>query len=187
MAFEGLRKPLKTVAPNDQSGALMLKTTFSRMLQLLRMSLLGLPFLLADDVRSAPPSAAATAPHTLAARSLSTNDEKKIRKVVQGQLGALARDDAVKAFSFAAPNVRKAFVTAPRFLEMVQRGYPVVYRPASLAFLKVEGVNSRALQRVQMTDMEGEAWLATYSLERQKNGLWRITGCSVVENKGRMT
>jgi Domain of unknown function (DUF4864) len=70
---------------------------------------------------------------------------------------------------------------------MVQRGYPVVYRPASVAFLNVEGKNGRAFQRVQMTDKAGDDWLATYSLERQKNGLWRITGCSVVDNKGRMT
>jgi Domain of unknown function (DUF4864) len=121
------------------------------------------------------------------ASALSAEDEKKIRTVVQGQLDALAKDDAAKAFSFAAPNVREAFRTAPRFLDMVQRGYPVVYRPASVAFLKVEGKDKLAFQRVQMTDQAGEPWLATYSLERQKNGLWRITGCSVVENRGRMT
>jgi hypothetical protein len=119
--------------------------------------------------------------------ALSADDEKQIRTVVQGQLDALAKDDAVKAFSFAAPNVREAFRTAPRFLDMVQRGYPVVYRPASVAFLKVEGKDRLAFQRVQMTDQAGEPWLATYSLERQKNGQWRITGCSVTENRGRMT
>lgn len=118
--------------------------------------------------------------------ALSTDDEKKIRTVVQGQLDALAKDDAVKAFSFAAPNVREAFITAPRFLDMVQRGYPVVYRPASVAFLKAEGKSNLAFQRVQMTDQAGELWLVTYSLGRQKSGLWRITGCSVVENRSRM-
>lgn len=120
--------------------------------------------------------------------ALTAEDERKIRTVIQGQLDALAKDDAVKAFSFAAPNVRETFMTAPRFLDMVQRGYPVVYRPASVAFLKAEG-NSKgnlAFQRVQMTDQDGVPWLATYSLWRQKNGLWRITGCSVVENQGRM-
>ena len=118
--------------------------------------------------------------------ALSAEDEKNIRTVVQGQLDALAKDDAAKAFSFAAPNVRDAFVTAPRFLDMVQRGYPVVYRPASVAFLKVEGKDKLAFQRVQMTDQAGVPWLATYSLARQKNGAWRITGCSVIENRGRM-
>jgi Domain of unknown function (DUF4864) len=121
------------------------------------------------------------------ADALSAEDEKKIRTVVRGQLDALAKDDAVKAFSYAAPNIRKAFGTAPRFLDMVQRGYPVVVRPASVAFLKAEGKSELAFQRVQMTDQAGLPWLVTYSLARQKNGVWRITGCSVLENRGRMT
>jgi Domain of unknown function (DUF4864) len=177
----------------------MLKTVFS----LLFFSQLGVSLLLPDDapVASATvaPLAATKAPTAsvsglpsgmrvaLPASALSAEDEKNIRRVVQGQLDALAKDDAAKAFSFAAPNVRDAFGTAPRFLDMVQRGYPVVYRPASVAFLKVEGKDKLAFQRVQMTDQAGEPWLVTYSLARQKNGAWRITGCSVAENRGRMT
>jgi Domain of unknown function (DUF4864) len=175
----------------------MLKTVFS----LLFLSLIGVSLLWPDSAPAAkatlvpwvPTTASTPLPSTMrvvlpaGAGALSAEDEKKIRTVVQGQLDALARDDAVKAFSYAAPNVREAFGTAPRFLDMVQRGYPVVYRPASVAFLKVDGKSNLAFQRVQMTDQAGEPWLATYSLERQKNGVWRITGCSVVENRGRMT
>lgn len=133
---------------------------------------------------SSPPAPAAV---QVRAAALTAGDEKNIRAVVQGQLDALARDDADKAFSFAAPNVREALGTAPRFMDMVQRGYPVVYRPASVAYLKAEGSRNEAIQRVQMTDQAGEPWLATYTLQRQKNGTWRITGCSVSENRGRMT
>lgn len=113
-------------------------------------------------------------------------DEKSVRSVVQAQLAALAKDDATKAFSYAAPNVRKAIGTARRFLSMVQNDYPVVYRPASVAFLKPEGDGDEVVQRVQMQDASGNAWLAIYSLQRQKGNLWRITGCAVIENKGRM-
>ena len=113
-------------------------------------------------------------------------DEKSIRAVVEGQLAALAKDDATKAFSYAAPNVRKAIGTASRFLSMVQNDYPVVYRPASVAFLKPEADGDEVVQRVQMQDASGNAWLAIYSLQRQKGNLWRITGCAVIENKGRM-
>ena len=173
----------------------MLKTVFS----LLFFSQLGVSWLWPDrQATSAPvPPMASTTTSTpglasvvrvaLPATTLSAGDEKNIRLVVQGQLDALAKDDATAAFSFAAPNVRNAFVTAPRFLDMVQRGYPVVHRPASVAFLKVEGKNKLAFQRVQMTDQAGVPWLATYSLARQKNCVWRITGCSVIENRGRMT
>lgn len=113
-------------------------------------------------------------------------DAAAVRTVVQAQLAAFAADDAARAFFYAAPNVRQATGTPDGFLAMVQRGYPVVYRPASVAFLKPNGKNDDVIQRVQMTDADGESWLAIYSLQRQKNKTWRITGCSVVENRGRM-
>lgn len=120
------------------------------------------------------------------ADTLTPADEKIIRAVVNGQLAALAKDDAKKAFSYAAPSVREAVGSAADFLTMVRRDYPVVYRPASVAFLKPERKDDEVVQRVQMTDASGNAWLAIYSLHQQKNKSWRITGCAVVENKGRM-
>ena len=113
-------------------------------------------------------------------------DEKTVRSVVEAQLAAFAKDDAVKAFSYAAPSIREAIGTADAFLTMVRRDYPVVYRPASVAFLKAEGKNDEVVQRVQMLDASGNSYLAVYSLQRQKGNVWRITGCVVVENKGRM-
>lgn len=120
------------------------------------------------------------------AENLNPVEEKSIRAVVEGQLAAFAKDDANKAFSFAAPNVRKAVGSAASFMSMVRNDYPVVYRPASVAFLKPEGKDGDAVQRVQMVDASGDAWLAVYSLQKQKNKSWRITGCAVLENKGRM-
>jgi hypothetical protein len=120
------------------------------------------------------------------ASSLSTADETEVRAVVEGQLAALASDDAVKAFSFAAPNVRAAVGTAKRFMAMVRASYPAIYRPASTAFLKPEDHHGQVIQRVQLLDASGNAWLALYSLQRQKDKSWRITGCQVVPNKGRM-
>ena len=70
----------------------------------------------------------------------------------------------------------------------MQRGYPVLYRPSSVAFLKPvkpEGTDDQAIQRLRMVDGAGGAWLAVYSLQLQKNKSWRITGCNVVPNKGR--
>lgn len=120
------------------------------------------------------------------AEAMTPGDEKSVRNVVEGQLAALAKDDARKAFSYAAPNVREAIGTAESFLTMVRRDYPVVYRPASVAFLKAQGKDGEVVQRVQMLDADGNAWLAIYSLTQQKDKSWRITGCAVVANKGRM-
>lgn len=113
-------------------------------------------------------------------------DEKMVRTVVEAQLAAFAKDDAVTAFSYAAPNIREAIGTADAFLTMVRRDYPVVYRPASVAFLKAEGKADDVVQRVQMLDAGGNSYLAFYSLRRYKGNVWRITGCTVAENKGRM-
>ncbi len=120
------------------------------------------------------------------AAPLTAADEKRVRSVVEGQLAAFSRDDANKAFSYAAPNIRETVGSATSFMTMVRRDYPMVYRPASVAFLKVEGKGDEVVQRVQMTDADGNSWLTLYSLERQKDKSWRITGCTVVQNKGRM-
>ena len=154
----------------------MMKTGFSPRLFFIRRLVWLMPATLAVLLAALPMHAGA----------FTAAQEKSVRAVVEAQLAALARDDAVKAFSFAAPNVRQAVGSAAAFLAMVQRGYPVIYRPASFAFLKPEGKDDQAIQRVQMVDASGDAWLAIYSLQLQKDKTWRITGCNIAPNRGRM-
>lgn len=119
---------------------------------------------------------------------LSDADVAGVRAAVQGQLDAFAANDATKAFSFAAPNVRNRMGTAERFMAMVRSGYPVVYRPASVDFLVPQRLSDgTVVQRVRMSDARGEAWLAVYTLQRQKNKAWRISGCDVQPATGRAT
>lgn len=127
------------------------------------------------------------------AAPLSEADETSVRAVVEGQLAALASNNAGKAFSFAAPNVRESVGSAARFMAMVRAHYPAIYRPASTAFIKPEAYGEpgdqgdQALQRVHLLDREGNAWVAIYSLQRQRDKTWRITGCRVLPDKSRMT
>ena len=121
------------------------------------------------------------------AESLNPVDEKSIRAAVEGQLAAFAKDDATRAFSFAAPNVRKAVGSAASFMSMVRSDYPVVYRPASVAFLKPEMIQGELIQSVQMTDAGGRVWLALYQMQRQSDRSWRINGCQVVASRDRVT
>jgi Domain of unknown function (DUF4864) len=123
---------------------------------------------------------------TTQAQSLSATDAQRIIATVQAQLDAFAQDDAEKAFSFAAPNIRSLMVNADNFLAVVRNQYRVVYRPASVVFIKPQGQRDNAVLRVQMTDSDGDPWLATYSLERQSNATWRITGCVLTEAAGSM-
>ena len=120
------------------------------------------------------------------AEALSAKDEKAVQTVVQNQLAAFASGNADKAFSYAAPDLRKSIGSSAAFMAMVKNSYPVVYRPASVVFLKAEGSGDEMVQKVQMLDASGTPYLAVYSLQRQKDKTWRISGCAVVENKARM-
>jgi hypothetical protein len=126
-------------------------------------------------------------PGAQGATTLTAQDEKAALAVVQAQLAAFAKDDATKAFSYATPQIQKAFGTPQNFLAMVRQQYPVVYRPATTAFFKPEPHAGDVLLRVQMTDANDAQWLAVYSLQRpsQKSQPWRIAGCVVVPNTAR--
>jgi Domain of unknown function (DUF4864) len=118
---------------------------------------------------------------------LASRDARAVQKVVQSQLDAFAVDDAERAFSFAAADLRKMFGTAQNFLAMVRRSYPMVHRPASVVFLKPVRQKADAVQTVQMTDAQGEAWLAVYTLQRQGDKSWWISSCVVLPNQGKAT
>jgi hypothetical protein len=130
-------------------------------------------------------AAAAACLGVRAAPDVSVVDTKAVRAVIEAQLAAFAADDAERAFSYAAPGIRAMFVTAERFLAMVRDGYPVVYRPASVTFLKPEWIDGKLIQRVQMTDAAGAPWMVVYELERQADKAWRIAACVAARGAGR--
>lgn len=121
------------------------------------------------------------------AAEVTSDDARSVRAVIQAQLAAFAADDAQRAFSYAAPKLRDMFGSADNFVAMVRSRYPVVYRPASVAFLKPERVEGSLTQGVHMTDADGVLWLALYRLERQRDKSWRISACQIVEATGSVT
>jgi len=120
------------------------------------------------------------------AEPVSAADARAAKAIVSAQLDAFASDDAKRAFSYAAPAIRSMFETPERFLAMVRTGYPVVYRPAAVTFLLPLRVEGQLLQGVHLTDAAGALWLATYRLERQPDGAWRIAACDVQPAAGKM-
>jgi hypothetical protein len=118
------------------------------------------------------------------AGSLNPKEQKQIIEVVRAQLIALSQDDAAKAFSYAAPNIRHLMGSADNFFDMVRNQYEVLYRPSATIFMRPSGENGEAVLKVQITDDDGDAWIATYTLQRQKSKTWRITGCSISEAVG---
>jgi hypothetical protein len=119
--------------------------------------------------------------------AVSAADMRSAREVVQAQLDAFAADDGPRAFSFATQGLRAMFGSADRFMAMVRAGYPVVYRPASVAFLVPEWLDRELIQGVHFTDEQGGLWLALYRLQRQRDNSWRINGCELVESRARTT
>ena len=72
---------------------------------------------------------------------LSGPEAAAVREVIEAQLDAFKRDDAQRAFSFAAPGIRQMFGTAENFMQMVRSSYAVVYRPQAVKFEKFEVVD----------------------------------------------
>lgn len=130
----------------------------------------------------------AALPWVAVAAPVPSVDARAIRAVVEAQLAAFAADDAERAFSYAAPSIRTMFGSAEKFIAMVRHGYPVVYRPASVAFLVAEaGEAGKLLQRVRMTDADSVPWNVVYELERQADRQWRITACVAMRARGTTT
>ena len=118
---------------------------------------------------------------------LSGPEAAAVREVIEAQLDAFRRDDAQRAFSFAAPGIRQMFGTAENFIQMVRTSYAVVYRPQSVKFEKFEVVDDEVFQPVRLTDAQGRAWIALYAMERQPDGSWRINGCQLARLTERET
>jgi hypothetical protein len=120
------------------------------------------------------------------AQPIPADEARAARTLVGAQLEAFASDDAKRAFSYASPSIRAMFGTPERFLEMVRVGYPAVYRAAGITFLIPLRVDGELVQGVHLTDAAGALWLATYHLERQADGSWRIAGCDVQPAAGKL-
>ena len=114
-------------------------------------------------------------------------DAQAIRGVIQAQLDAFRHDDAARAFALATPGIRATFGSAENFLAMVRDSYPVVYRPASIAFEAPRLIDGLVLQPVRLTDAGGRAWMAIYPMQRQPDGSWRTNGCQIARLAGTST
>lgn len=115
-----------------------------------------------------------------AAQGLSSNDRATIRAMIADQIEAFRRDDAALAYGYAAPGIKRLFPTPERFMEMVREQYRPVYRPQSVTFGEIVETPDGVLQKVFLTGPDGNSWVAAYLAERQANGSWRISGCSLI-------
>lgn len=117
--------------------------------------------------------AAAQSPET----TLGESDQGAIRQVVESQLDAFQKDEWATAFGYAAPVVQQKFGDPMTFMAMVKSGYGAVYRPRQVTFGKVVDTQYGPDQIVQVIGPDGLAYTAHYTMERQPDGTWKISGC----------
>ena len=130
---------------------------------------------------------ASAADTPVAPAQLPAGDVAEIRNIIVGQLDAFKSDDAEKAFSFAAPNIRKIFGTAEIFLHMVRKSYQSVYRPRSFEFRPIQRIDGKIVQPLAVVGPSGVAETALYIMESQSDGSWKIGACIMAREPGEDT
>ncbi|MEW6768136.1 MAG: DUF4864 domain-containing protein [Pseudomonadota bacterium] len=107
------------------------------------------------------------------------DDLASAQAMIRAQDEAISRDDAAAAFSYAAPVIKRVFSQPEIFMAMVRQGYAPLYKPRSFEFGKGQVLDGGVVQIVYLTDADGVAWEALYTLERQQDGSLKITGCTI--------
>jgi len=110
------------------------------------------------------------------------------RATVARQIEAFRKDDAATAYAQAAPAIQGMFPSPDTFLAMVRKGYAAVYRARTFRVDRVEDVGTDGVALgATVQDEAGADWLALYTLEKQSDGAWRITGCRLTKAPGTST
>lgn len=112
---------------------------------------------------------------TAAKVTLAQGSSATIEDTISSQIEAFKADDFATAFTFASPNIQMLFGDAQRFGMMVQRGYPMVWRPADVQFLDRETVAGTERQKVLIRDQAGRAHVLEYYMLEGPEG-WLIDG-----------
>ncbi|MFK7901840.1 MAG: DUF4864 domain-containing protein [Nitratireductor sp.] len=105
-----------------------------------------------------------------------------IQTVITDQLDAFKRQDNLRAFSHAAPNIKQLFVNADNFILMVKRGYPALYASKLVEYGRTKQVDADFYQEVIVIDPKGNQWKAVYVLSKQDDGSWKIKGVQIIKD-----
>lgn len=112
-------------------------------------------------------------------------DRVAARATIERQIEAFRRNDSATAYAQAAPAIQNLFPSPDTFIAMVAKGYPPILRPRSYSFDTTEDAGADEIaQGVKLQDEDGVDWVALYSLQKQPDGQWRITGCHLKKAPG---
>ncbi len=114
------------------------------------------------------------------ALAVQAQDGAGITATIQKQFDAFIAGDVATAFTFASPGIKQFFGTSERFGQMVQQGYPMVWRPSGVKYLEQREIGGMLWQKVLVTDMNGVPHLLDYQMVETENG-WQINGVRILE------
>jgi hypothetical protein len=100
-----------------------------------------------------------------------------IRQVIGKQLDALKKGDGTKAMSFASPQIRLQFGTPDNFMAMVKSGYGPLLTARYTEFLDGAVIEGAVIQPLRLIAHDNTVLVALYTMEKQKDGRWKIAGC----------
>jgi hypothetical protein len=90
---------------------------------------------------------------------------------------ALREGDYVKALSFASPAIQRKYGSAQAFMEMVKTSYEPVICSRSTVFEDLKQVMGIVTQPVLLFAQDGDLMIASYMMEKEENGDWKISEC----------
>ena len=105
--------------------------------------------------------------------------DQVVQTTIGSQIEAFLSGDNERAYSFAAPSVKRYFNNPDAFVGMVKAGYEPVYAPRGYSFGRFGERGDNAYQEVMLTGPKGREWIALYTLRKQSNGDYLITSCQI--------
>ena len=115
-----------------------------------------------------------------AAQSAPTADEwQAIQEIIAAQRAAIIAGDADKAFGYASPGIQQQFGDAASFLAMVDAAYAALESARYVEFLEGAVIDGIVVQPLRLIDADNTVRVALYTMERQADGKWRISGCRI--------
>jgi hypothetical protein len=111
--------------------------------------------------------------------TLSAREWSAIQRVIADQRSALIAGDAEKAFTFAAPAIRDRLGDAKTFLAMVRGGYEAILSARYSEFVDGAVIGDAVIQPLRLVGRDDVVRVALYAMQRQSDGTWRISGCSI--------
>jgi hypothetical protein len=121
----------------------------------------------------------------IAQSAVEDRDLKAVQSVIRHQITALKSGDYQSAYSFAAPNVKRAFPSVKNFIAMVQTGYKPLYQHSSYVFGKNTVSKGEVYQELIIADDSRQLWQFIYTLSQQQDKSWKVTNVVMYPFKGK--